>query len=199
MGVSEDGIDIYIYPQMASLIGKMMMNSGILGCHPLVCVFFSRQPLRRMIERIVRQTLGSALARCLSARFSKKQTKTNVCSQGLHKMIIKVRTSGNLLHYQQSIGKSNIGTNILKDDERCVFLTIGTFKTQGPRLRQTKSWWQFWVHNVYQPCNRCFSRRSRHTELVLQKKPLENPCMILLHLIILVAIMIFRMKTRSQK
>jgi hypothetical protein len=54
MGVSEDGIDIYIYPQMASLIGKMMMNSGILGCHPLVCVFFSRQPLRRMIERIVR-------------------------------------------------------------------------------------------------------------------------------------------------
>lgn len=25
---------------MASLIGKMMMNSGILGCHPLVCVFF---------------------------------------------------------------------------------------------------------------------------------------------------------------
>jgi len=40
MGVSEDGIDIYIYPQMASLIGKMMMNSGILGGHPLVCVFF---------------------------------------------------------------------------------------------------------------------------------------------------------------
>ena len=43
MGVSEDGIQyiyIYVYHQMASLIGKMMMNSGILGCHPRVCVFF---------------------------------------------------------------------------------------------------------------------------------------------------------------
>ena len=69
---------------------------------------------------------------------------------------------------------AKICTRMMKD---ACFLRSEAPTTQGPRLRQTENWWQFWVYNIYSLCNRRFSRRSRSIELVLQK-PLENSCMI---------------------